>query len=198
MIVLKLRSFLLKLLQKINNRHCCRMALSHAETLFGPEATIHNPQQNKDAISIGSKTLIDGELLVFDDHGRIQIGSSTYIGKGSRVWSGDNVKIGDHVFVAHNCTITDTNAHQFSASERAADYQTRVVEGKPYKRGSTKTASIVIENHVWINFGVSVLRGVKIGGGAIIGAGSVVTKNVEPWTFVAGAPAKFVKLITER
>ena len=56
-----------------------------------------------------------------------------------------------------------------------------------------KSAPVVIEDHVWIGFNVAILKRVTIGKGAIIGAGSVVTQDVEPFTVVAGNPAKIIK-----
>ncbi len=56
-----------------------------------------------------------------------------------------------------------------------------------------KSAPVVIEDHVWIGFNLAILKGVTMGKGAIIGAGSVVTKDVEPFTVVAGNPAKIIK-----
>jgi acetyltransferase-like isoleucine patch superfamily enzyme len=144
---------------------------------------------------VGDKTLVDGELLVHDYGGRIVIGKSSYIGMGTRVWSGEEVRIGDHVFLAHNVTVTDTNSHQIDAEERADHYQRTVVEGKPFEKGTIKTAPIVIGDHVWINFNVAVLKGVTIGEGAIIGAGSVVTKNVPPYVLCAGNPAQVIRAL---
>jgi len=56
-----------------------------------------------------------------------------------------------------------------------------------------KSAPVVIEDHVWIGFNVAILKRVTIGKGAIIGAGSVLTEDVEPFTVVAGNPAKIIK-----
>nr|WP_287744653.1 hypothetical protein [Microcystis sp. M169S2] len=56
-----------------------------------------------------------------------------------------------------------------------------------------KSAPVVIEDHVWSGFNVAILKRVRIGKGAIIGAGSVVTQDVEPFTIVAGNPAKIIK-----
>lgn len=61
------------------------------------------------------------------------------------------------------------------------------------RQGNTNEEPIVIGNDVWIGAGVIILGGVKIGNGAIIGAGSVVTKSVEPYSVVAGNPARFVR-----
>ena len=56
-----------------------------------------------------------------------------------------------------------------------------------------KHAPIKICDNAWIGMNAIILKGVEIGEGAIVGAGSVVTKNVEPWTMVAGNPARVVK-----
>lgn len=56
-----------------------------------------------------------------------------------------------------------------------------------------EVASIKIGDKSWIGYNVGVLKGVTIGEGAIIGAGTVVTKNVAPWTVVAGNPAPFIR-----
>jgi acetyltransferase-like isoleucine patch superfamily enzyme len=196
--LLRIRKIADAVSRRENDRRCRRSSAASDDAMFGPTAFIHNRQNEPRAIAIGKKTLIDGELMIFNDAGKIEIGESSFVGKGSRVWSGESVKIGSHVFVAHNVTISDTNAHPFSAAERASEYQARMIEGKPYARGSTLTSPVVIGNHVWINFGVSILKGVRIGEGAVIGAGSLVTKDVPAWTFAAGVPAKALRPITER
>ena len=59
-----------------------------------------------------------------------------------------------------------------------------------------KDAPISIGNKAWIGFGVTILKGVNIGEGAVIAAGSVVTKDVPAYTIVGGNPAKFIKKIS--
>lgn len=174
------------------HERCIRQVTAATGVRFGPTARIVNAGEPA-RIVVGAKTLVDGELLVHDYGGRITIGESAYIGMGSRVWSGEQVRIGAHVFVAHNVTITDTNSHQIDAEERAGHYQRTVVEGRPFEKGTIKTAPISIGDHAWINFNVAILKGVTIGEGAIIGAGSVVTKDVPAFVLCAGNPARVVR-----
>jgi acetyltransferase-like isoleucine patch superfamily enzyme len=159
---------------------------------FGATSRVVNPGPAS-RIEIGARTLVDGELLVHDYGGAISIGCACYIGAGTRIWSGESLRIGDHVFVAHNVTITDTNAHQIDADERARHYERTVVAARPFEKGSIETAPVVIGDHAWINFNVAILKGVTIGEGAIVGAGSVVTKDVPPYVLAAGNPARVVR-----
>ncbi len=173
------------------HERCLRQVTAAAGVRFGPAARVVGKDPSR--IVVGAKTLVDGELLVHDYGGRIVIGESSYIGAGTRVWSGEEVRVGDHVFIAHNVTVTDTNSHQLDAEERAAHYQRTVVEGRPFEKGTIQTAPVVIGDHAWINFNVAILKGVTIGEGAIIGAGSVVTKDVPPFVLCAGNPAQVIR-----
>lgn len=90
------------------------------------------------------------------------------------------VRIGDNVMIGPNCSLI-TVTHHSDALER--------------RNGLMRGLPITIGNNVWIAANVVVLPGVTIGDNAIIGAGSVVTKDVEPNTVVAGNPAKFIRKI---
>ena len=85
------------------------------------------------------------------------------------------------------------NCHEIDYLERAESQKIIFENGYSSQKGSVKTAPIVIGNNVWINFNSYIRKGVRIGDGAIIGACSVVTKDVEPFTLVAGNPAKIVR-----
>lgn len=182
-------------LADFRDSECRRQVTAPAETRFGASAVVHGVRGNRDRVRLGAHTLVDGELLVHDYGGKIEIGEYTYIGMGTRVWSGDSVKIGNHVFLAHNVNVTDTNSHQFSARERAEHYVRTNVKGQPFEKRTIKTAPVVIEDHAWINFGVGILKGVRIGEGAVVGAMSLVTKDVPPYTLVAGNPARVIRTI---
>lgn len=176
------------------NRSNCLASVTVSEGVrFGNAAVVNNPPARRDRIRIGKHTLVDGELLTHDYGGRIEIGEYTYVGLGTRIWSGDSVKVGNHVFLAHNVNITDTNSHQIDAGERKEHYLRTIVNGRPFEKGSIETKPVVIEDHAWINFGVGILKGVRIGEGAIVGAQSLVTKDVPPYTLVAGNPARVIR-----
>ena len=156
---------------------------------FYPEAVVQNMQYDPKKIIIGKGTHIRGLLLVFRYGGQISIGENSYVGDHSRIWSGDSVTIGNFVQIAHNVNIIDTSAHEFDAYERAERYLTLMANGPWPDKGNVLTAPIVIRDFAWISFNASILRGVTIGEGAIVAAGSVVTKDVPAYTLVAGNPA---------
>jgi acetyltransferase-like isoleucine patch superfamily enzyme len=156
-------------------------------------AQIINLQKNPAKIIIGARAQIKGLLLVFKYGGEIQVGSDSYVGEGTRIWSGKEIKIGNHVLISHNVNIIDTNSHEINFEERALRYDELIFKGDWNEEGNVISKPIIIEDNVWINFNAIILKGVTIGKGAIIAAGSVVTKDVEPFTMVAGNPAKFIK-----
>lgn len=100
------------------------------------------------------------------------------------------------------CTVIDTDAHSLLSEQRTND----VVDWKrgldEHKIGCYKDwsnvnhAPIIIKNKAWIGFNSIILKGVTIGEGAIVGAGSVVTKDVPDFAVVAGNPAKIIKYTT--
>lgn len=173
--------------------------MSNAENaMFYSESEIDNQQKNPQKIKIGKNTHVRGRLLVFGYGGEISIGDNSYIGKDSNIWSADQIEIGDNVLISHNVNIIDTNSHEINYLERAEAFCDLIKEGPPkINKFHVPASRIVIEDNVWISFNVIILKGVKIGEGAIIAAGSVVTKDVEPFTMVGGNPAISLKKINE-
>ncbi len=165
-----------------------RLVIAGTDSRILPSARIVNPR-NAECISIGAGTLIAGELLIYPQGGRIAIGDYCYIGEGSRIWSAANLTIGHRVFIAHGVNIHDSDAHSLSAAERHRHFRDVVVRGIADFAEEANAADVVIANDVWIGFNSTVLKRVRIGEGAIVGAGSVVTRDVEPYTVVAGNPA---------
>jgi len=162
-----------------------------------PEAIIYNDSNDPSKIIIGKDSHIQGELNVFNYGGKIQIGDNTYIGKDSRIWSGESVIIGNDVLISHFCNIIDTNSHEINPFERALRSKEIFITGHWKTKGSVKTSPIIIKDYAWISLNVAILKGVTIGEGSIIGAGSVVLSDIPDWCFAAGNPAKVIRQLTE-
>ena len=139
-----------------------------------------------DGIEIGANTLVmHGAVLhVYNfrnmPHSGIRIGSDSLIGEYSVIRGQGGVTIGNRVFTSPMVQIIAVN-HVFDDCERPFIDQGITAEG------------IVIEDDVWIGRGSVILKGVHIGAGAIIGANSVVTRDVPPLAVVAGAPARLIR-----
>ena len=157
------------------------------------ETKIINALQNKHKIRIGSFTTLRAELFLYGHGGEIEIGQYCYIGEGTRIWSSAQIIIGDRVLIAHNVDIHDSISHPLESSLRHLHYKDINETGHPKSGLDLREKPVIIEDDAWIGFGSSILRGVTIGRGAIVGACSVVTKDVLPYTVVVGNPAQMVK-----
>jgi acetyltransferase-like isoleucine patch superfamily enzyme len=117
----------------------------------------------------------------------IDIGNDVFIGPGAMFLSSNSlIKIGDKVMFGPNVSIIGGNHSKHIVGKFMADY-------KLSDKLTTDDQPVIIEKDVWIGTGSIILKGVKIGRGAIIAAGSVVTKNVPPYTIMGGIPAKLIK-----
>lgn len=131
-------------------------------------------------ISIGKNSEILDGVLIFSYGGKIQIGSNCSINPYTIIYGHGDTYIGDNVLMAGHCMIIPSN-HNHSSLD------------KPIIKQGQTSKGIRIENDVWIGHGCSILDGVTIGEGSILGAGSVVNKNVPAYAIVGGVPAKNIK-----
>ena len=113
---------------------------------------------------------------------QISIGSSTYINSGVHLSDAAPIVIGNHVLIGPNCSIYAA-CHPLHPETRASSLEC----GQP----------VYIEDDVWLGGNVVVLPGVRIGKGSVIGAGSIVTKNIPPMSIAAGNPCKVIRKITD-
>lgn len=185
-----------KLLDEYKIQKCFKEVIAAAGTKFYEKAAVHNYSGNRSNIKIGGDTHIRGELLLFANGGKIEIGHNCYIGESTRIWSAESVFIGNDVLISHNCNIIDTNSHELDYNERSDSFKKMVKQGHPSYPVNIDTAPIVIEDNAWLSYNVSVLKGVRIGKGAIVAAGSVVTKDVPAFSVAAGNPAVIIKTLT--
>ncbi|MCA6069105.1 CatB-related O-acetyltransferase [Chryseobacterium sp. RG1] len=103
----------------------------------------------------------------------------------------EKLVIGSYVSIAENVTFILGGNHQIN-SFSTYPLQAFFFENTNFDDTQTK-GPIIIEDEVWIGSNVLILSGVTVGKGSIVAAGSVVTKNIEPFTIVGGNPAKFIK-----
>ena len=130
-------------------------------------------------------------VLPFGRHNKVQ--SNVYVGSGRNISIGSycqinqnvrmiDVSLGDYVMLAPNVQLLGGKVHNFSSLDTPM-----VLQGETYK------GPIIVEDDVWIGINAIILPGVRIGKGAIVGAGAVVTKDVAPYTIVVGNPAKMIR-----
>jgi acetyltransferase-like isoleucine patch superfamily enzyme len=133
-------------------------------------------------INIGDNVSIEkGVVISTSEKGRIFIGNNVYIGEYSVLTSNEEINIGDNVLISPHNDIVDFN-HIYQDPTKFVNEQGVIAK------------KITIQEDAWIGSGSKILMGVTIGKGAIIGAGSVVTKDVASYHVVAGDPAKTIKM----
>ena len=133
----------------------------------------------------GARFVVDGQVnlhrgsRIVVDAGELVIGNQTMVNGFSKILVATRVTIGSGCNIAWNVQILDTDFHSVH------------VDGQPQPH----TAPITIGDHVWIGTSSLVLKGVTVGDGAVVAAGSVVTRDVPASTLVAGVPAKPVRKV---
>lgn len=201
--------YLINLLKHL--RHMRMMKKIQAYTSLSPDSyysnnfkvDIRQPQNGKQFLSVGSHCVLDGNYIFETNKGFISIGDRVHIG-GSTFISRNSIVIEDDVTIAWDCLFYDHNSHSTKWSERSNDTEQEykdigdglnLIANKNWD--VVKSAPIHICSKAWIGTGCKILKGVTIGEGAIVAAGSVVTKDVQPWTMVGGNPAIKIKDIKE-
>jgi len=184
-----------RITNKSNLEKLHREATIAASVYISVESNIYNQRKDKSLIKVNEGSRIMGDLLTFDHGGQITIGRDCFVGPLTRIWSAGRITIGDRVLIAHNVNIHDNISHPLDAKLRHEEF-IKFAQTGVHEQVDLKPNDINIEDDVWIGFNSIILKGVTIGKGAIIGAGSVVTKDVEPWTVNVGNPLRCVQKLT--
>ena len=129
-------------------------------------------------LSIGQNCNICSDVSIIVKGGEIIIGDHVFIGKGSVIVCNDSIVIGSDTQVAEYCTIRDQ------------DHNMTVI---PIRNAGMVTAPITIGTDCWLGAKVTVTKSIEIGDYSIVGANSVVTKNVPERTLFGGVPARKIK-----
>lgn len=176
------------------------LAILESGARLAPEAVMDNLRGELDAIRVGANSFVRGRLLVYGHGGRISVGEWCYIGVRTEIWSMDSVQIGNRVLISHNVNIHDGSAHSMDAVERHDHFRLITTSGHPRTwdgMPGVSAAPVVIEDDVWISFGVTILKGVRIGARSIIAAGALVTHDVPPDTLYYNRVTPVMKPLAE-
>ncbi len=148
---------------------------------LGNKENKKSKQETRLSLGKNSELMINGQfgvgfgsdIRVFDN-AKLEIGSG-YLNGFVQIVCANNIKIGDNVAIARDVIIRDTDAHDILEDNHE------------------KTLPVKIGNHVWIGTRAIIMKGVNIGDGAIVGAGSIVTKDVPANSIAVGVPAKVIR-----
>ena len=130
-------------------------------------------------LEIGPHTLLEPHVwITAPGDARVRIGEGTFLNVGVMVAAMALVEIGSHCMLANGCVVTDAD-HRFDDPSRPVTWQ-----------GFTSKGPTRLGDNVWLGANVVVTSGVTIGERCVVGANSVVTDDLPPWTVAAGAPAR--------
>ena len=156
---------------------------------FGHDSVLYHPLciRGRENICIGNQTtILNGvRMQVYNDltgkQSKIKIGDNCYIGYNNTFLAGGNITLEDGVLMASNILISSEN---HSINPESPDY---------YMNQKLSCAPIIVGEGTWIGEKVSILSGVTIGKKCVIGAGSIVTKDIPDCSIAVGSPAKVIK-----
>jgi acetyltransferase-like isoleucine patch superfamily enzyme len=143
------------------------------------------------ALVLGANCTMDGVHFAVGQKGRISIGNFCYFTNAVLLCE-QELCFGNYVVIGWNTTIADTDFHPLSPAERIADAIACSPLGKNSRRPEIPCRPVVIEDDVWIGPNATILKGVTIGAGSWVEAGSLVTRDVPPNSRVLGNPAQIV------
>lgn len=150
--------------------------------------------RNRKNIEIGKNFItgygcrIEAHPVIATKEKILKIGDNVQINDYVHIACSDTIRIGNHVLIASKVFITDLNHGNYSNDELSHDHP----ESNPCER-KLIARPVHIEDKVWIGESVSILPGVRIGRGSVIGSLSLVNKDIPPYSIAAGIPAKVIK-----
>lgn len=179
------------------------LSMGNSHLLNSFKLILNFPMESKKYLTVGTDTILDCVVTFESQEGEVHIGDRSYVGN-SQLISRSRIEIQNDVFIAWGCYLYDHDSHSLDYKERENDIMQQL---KDYRAGISfienknwtvvNSKPIKICSNAWIGMNSIILKGVTVGEGAIVAAGSVVTKDVPAWCVVAGNPARVVKEIPE-
>jgi len=147
--------------------------------------------QQAPALIIGSHCTLEDVGFALGEQGKVTIGEYCYL-SGVQLLCEMELTIGNYVMIGWNTTIADTDFHPIAPADRIADAVAVSPLGNGRPRPPIVRRPVIIEDDVWIGPNVTILKGVRIGSGAFIEAGTLVTRDVQPHSRLMGNPAQVI------
>lgn len=165
---------------------------------LGPNTVITGEQAFKrfrsrrdDALTVGARCTLNGVHFALGEKGRLSIGDYCYFSYAILLCELE-IRIGGYVVIGWNVTLADTDFHPLAPAERIADAIACSPLGKGRPRPPVACRPIIIEDDVWIGPSATILKGVRLGAGAWVEPGAVVTCDAPPRARLLGNPARVV------
>lgn len=141
-------------------------------------------------LRIGAGTVLCGTKFSTAPGAVIEIGSRCYLAEAA-LMAEARITLGDRVILAAAVTVADSDFHPLDPALRALDVEALAPDGHG-RRPPIEARPVVIEDDAWVGYAATILKGVRVGRGAIVGAGSVVTRDVPAGMLAVGNPARVV------
>lgn len=178
-----------------------RLAGYNSQGYIAPSATIHHAN-----LQLGANVFIGDRVVIFQvkNSGSVELGDRVSVHSDTCIETGDggSLKIGSDTHIQPRCQFSAYKAPiqigcgvQIAPNCAFYPYDHGVAPGELIKKQPLQTkGGIMIDDDAWLGFGVIVLDGVRIGKGAVVGAGAVVTQDVPDGTIAVGVPARVINM----
>jgi len=143
------------------------------------------------ALIVGSHCTLDGVHFALGEEARVEIGDYCYL-TNVVLLAELELRIGNYVVIGWNAAIADTDFHPLDPAQRIADAVACSPLGRGRPRPKIARRAVTIEDDVWIGPNAVILKGVRIGTGAFVEPGTVVTRDVPARAHVLGNPAQVI------
>lgn len=165
------------------------VTLGENTLISGPSSFKRFRGRRPDALVIGAHCTMDAVHFAVGPQGRLKIGDYCYFSSAVLLCELE-LQIGNYVVIGWNTTIADSDFHPLDPAQRIADAIALSPASHGRARPRVEALAVAIEDDVWIGPAATILKGLRIGSGAVIEPGTMVTRDVPPRAVVGGNPAR--------